>query len=53
MPGKHYKKLGRTKLVRLPEKIEPWIKVVARKLDDKNDPQEIMNYLIQVIDRNR
>ena len=51
MPGKHYKKLGKTKLVRVPEKIEPWIKMMARKLDDKKDPQELMDFLTQIADR--
>ena len=51
MPGKHYKKLGKTKLVRVPEKTEAWIKLMVRKLDDKNDPDELMNFLATITDK--
>ncbi|MGL5943613.1 MAG: hypothetical protein ACRC2S_25255 [Waterburya sp.] len=51
MPGKHYKKLGKTKLVRVPEKLEDWIKLMSRKLDDKNDPQELMDFLATITDK--
>ena len=51
MPGKHYKKLGKTKLVRVPEKTEAWIKLMVRKLDDKNDPDELMNFLVTITDK--
>ena len=51
MPGKHYKKLGKTKLVRVPEKTEAWIKLMVRKLDDKNDPDELMSFLAMITDK--
>ncbi|MEY4518261.1 MAG: hypothetical protein RLZZ499_860 [Cyanobacteriota bacterium] len=51
MPGKHYKKLGKTKIVRLPEEMEAWIKIMARKLDDKKNPQELMNFLTTITDK--
>jgi hypothetical protein len=51
MPGKHFKKLGKTKLVRVPEKTEAWIKLMVRKLDDKQNPQELMDFLAQVADK--
>ena len=51
MPGKHYKKLGKTKIVRLPEEMEAWIKIMARKLDDKKNPQELMDFLTTITDK--
>ena len=53
MPGKHYVRLGKTKLIRLPEGMESWIKEVARELDTKDDPEEVMRVLASLLDRMR
>lgn len=51
MPGKRYVKLGSTKIIRLPEKIEPWIKKVARELDTKENPDEVMDLLLSLLEK--
>ena len=48
MRGKNYSKLGRTKLVRVPEGIEDWVKKIGRQLDEKENPAEVMNLLLLV-----
>ena len=51
MGAKHYKKLGKTKIVRLPEAIADWAQEVARELDEKSDPQHILETLTMIIER--
>ena len=50
MSGKHYKKLGKTKLIRVPEKTVDWVKKIVRKLDDKQNPEEIMGFINCILD---
>jgi hypothetical protein len=53
MPGKRFVQLGKTKTMRLPEKIEPWIKKVARELDTKENPTEMMDLLLTMLEKSR
>lgn len=53
MPGKHYTRLGKTKLVRLPEGIATWAKEIARELDTKDNPEELMELLIAIAQKSR
>jgi hypothetical protein len=46
---KRYEKLGRTKLMKLPERIDPWIKEFVRELDSKDDPEEVMAMLSKLL----
>lgn len=48
MRGKNYSKLGKTKLVRIPQGIEAWVKLIGRELDEKEDPAEVMELLLLV-----
>ncbi|MEL6581238.1 MAG: hypothetical protein AAFO76_12885 [Cyanobacteria bacterium J06607_15] len=48
MRGKNYRKLGKTKLVRIPQGIEAWVKQIGRELDEKEDPAEVMKLLLLV-----
>jgi hypothetical protein len=48
MRGKNYSKLGKTKLVRVSQGIEDWVKKIGRELDKKDNPQEIMELLLEV-----
>ena len=53
MPGKHFARLGKTKLIRLPEKIDPWVKELARELDTKDNPDEMMDLLLSLLEKMR
>ena len=53
MSGKHYQKLGKTKLTRVPEKTADWVKVLVRELDTKEDPDRIMDLLLFVAKNSR
>ena len=53
MPGKHYAKLGKTKLVRLPDGVAIWVKKVARELDIKENPEETMEMLLTILKKTR
>lgn len=53
MRGKNYAKLGKTKLVRVPQGVEQWIKLMSRELDTKEDPQAVMDLLMQVASRSK
>lgn len=53
MPGKHYYQLGKTKPIRLPEKVEPWVQKIARELDTKNNPEETMELLLSLLEKMR
>ena len=46
--GKNYRKLGKTKLVRVPQGIEDWVKQIGRELDEKEDSEEVMKLLLLV-----
>jgi hypothetical protein len=35
----------------LPEKIDPWIKKVARELDTKENPDEVMDLLLSLLEK--
>ena len=46
--GKHYQKLGKTKLTRVPEKTADWVRILVRELDKKENPDRIMDLLLFV-----
>jgi hypothetical protein len=48
MSGKHYQKLGKTKLTRVPEKTADWVKKLVRVLDEKENPEDLMDLLLFV-----
>jgi len=53
MPGKHYSKLGKTKLVRVPQSLHEWIQKVARELDTKDNPEETMDIFLALLEKTR
>ncbi len=53
MRGKNYTQLGKTKLVRIPQGLEDWVKKMGRELDTKDDPQAIMNLLMEVATKSK
>lgn len=48
MSGKHYQKLGKTKLTRVPESTVDWIKTLVREIDSKENPDRVMDLLLFV-----
>lgn len=48
MSGKHYQKLGKTRLTRVPESTVDWVKELVRELDKKENPDRIMDLLLFV-----
>lgn len=48
MGAKHYQKLGKTKLVRMPVKAIAFSKQLWRILDTKDNPEETMKMLIAI-----
>ena len=48
MSGKHYQKLGKTKLTRVPESTVDWIKTLVRELDKKENPDRVKDLLLFV-----
>jgi hypothetical protein len=46
--GKHYQKLGKTKLTRVPESTVDWIKSLVREIDKKENPDLVMDLLLFV-----
>ena len=53
MRGKNYVRLGKTKLVRIPQGLEDWVKKIGRELDTKENPQEIMDLLLEIATKTR
>ena len=53
MTGIHYKKLGKSKPVRIPTDAEKWCKEIVRILDTKENPQEVMEILKTIAERIR
>ena len=53
MSGKHYQKLGKTKLTRLPESTVDWAKQLVRELDTKEDPDRLMYLLMLVLQNSK
>jgi hypothetical protein len=53
MSGKHYQKLGKTKLTRVPESTVDWIKTLVREIDEKENPDRVMDLLLFVAKNSR
>lgn len=53
MGAKHYNKLGKTKLVRIPEGAIAFSKEICRILDTKDDPERVMKVLIAIAEGQR
>ncbi len=49
--GKNYAQLGKTKLVRIPIGLEDWIKQIGREIDTKNNPEEVMQLLLDLAEK--
>lgn len=48
MPGKHYTKLGKAKVIRVPEKTVEWVKELVREIDTKEDVEDLMELLMRM-----
>ena len=53
MRGKNYVRLGKTKLVRIPQGLKDWVKKIGRELDTKENPQKIMDLLLEIATKTR
>ncbi|MDJ0649918.1 MAG: hypothetical protein QNJ60_14585 [Xenococcaceae cyanobacterium MO_188.B19] len=51
MTGIHYKKLGKSKPVRIPSDAEQWCKEIVRILDTKENPQQLMELLKMIAEQ--
>ena len=48
MPGKHYARLGKTQIIRVPEKSVEWVKEIVREIDTKEDVEDLMELLMRI-----
>ena len=53
MTGIHYKKLGKSKPVRIPSGTEKWCKEIVRILDTKENPQQVMKLLLEIAEQTK
>ena len=48
MSGKHYTKLGKTQIIRVPEKGVEWVREILREIDTKEDAEDLMELLMRI-----